>query len=48
MNDTTHDDIHEYLQRNRDRRLAKLEEQRTQGPQDWYPDEDYYEDTDDE
>ncbi len=51
MNDTTHEDIHEYHQSNRDKRLAKMEQQRTRGPGDWDPDEEFYqdeEDTDDE
>ena len=44
MNDTTHEDIHEYHQSNRDKRLAKLEQQRTRGSDDWDPDEEFYQD----
>jgi hypothetical protein len=51
MNYLTQEDAHEYRQRSRDKRLEKLEQQRTSGEFDWDPDEEFYqdeEDTDDE
>jgi len=48
MNDTQHEDIHEYHQRNRDRRLEKLERQRTNSDFDFDPDEEFYQDAEDD